>query len=195
MPRTAPPGRAAARTAAIIEATHTLLREVGYEQLSIDAVAARAGASKTTIYRRWSDKSALVCAALLARSTSVEELPPGAGTLREDLLALALSIATLAEQEDVPGFVSLLAAAQKEADIAEALRSGALDPLRRNCRDVVQRAIGRGELKDSAMSDVLFDLLLGHTLARSVVQGQALSADDQQDFVDKVLLPVLSARG
>lgn len=129
---------------------------MGYEQLSIDAVAARAGASKAAIYRRWAD-NALVCAALLDRSTSTAELPSGARNLREYLLSQARSVATLAAQEDVPGFVSILAAAQKEAAVAEALGSAALDPMRRNCRDVVQRAIGRGELKDPALSDVLFE--------------------------------------
>lgn len=190
--RTTLPGRTAARTAAIIGATHELLREVGYEQLSIDAVATRAGASKTTIYRRWADKRALVCAALLDRSVSAPELPSGAHDLREDLMALTDLAAALADQEDVPGFVSLLAAAQKEPAVGEALRNGALDPMRRNCRDVVQRAIGRGELQDAALSDVLFDLVLGQVLARSVVQGKAFSPDVREHFVDTVLLHVLT---
>ncbi|WP_314225278.1 TetR/AcrR family transcriptional regulator [Streptomyces zaehneri] len=192
--RTTLPGRTAARTAAIIGATHELLREVGYEQLSIDAVATRAGASKTTIYRRWADKRALVCAALLDRSVSAPELPSGAHDLREDLVALTDLAAALADQEDVPGFVSLLAAAQKEPAVGEALQNGALDPMRRNCRDVVQRAIGRGELQDAALSDVLFDLVLGQVLARSVVQGKAFSPDVRERFVDTVLLHVLTSQ-
>ncbi|MGN9821549.1 TetR/AcrR family transcriptional regulator [Streptomyces sp. SD11] len=195
MPKTTPRvGRTAARTAAIIDATHELLREVGYEQLSIDAVAARAGASKTTIYRRWPDKRTLVCGALLERSVSATELPSGARDLREDLLALTGLMASLAAQDDVPGFVSLLAAAQRDAVIAEALRSGALEPMRRNCRDVVQRAIGRGELADPALSDVVLDLVLGHVLARGVVQALAFPAREQAEFVDRVLLPVLTSR-
>lgn len=190
--RTTLPGRTAARTAAIIGATHELLREVGYEQLSIDAVATRAGASKTTIYRRWGDKRAQVCAALLHRSVSAPELPSGAHDLREDLMALTDLAAALADQEDVPGFVSLLAAAQKEPAVGEALRNGALDPMRRNCRDVIQRAIGRGELQDAALSDVLFDLVLGQVLARSVVQGKAFATDVREHFGDTVLLHVLT---
>ncbi|MFD8623563.1 TetR/AcrR family transcriptional regulator [Streptomyces hygroscopicus] len=192
---TARPGRASARTAAIIKATHELLHEVGYERLSIDAVAARAGASKTTIYRRWEDKCALVCAALLDRSASVTELSSAARNLREDLIALTALVAKLTAREDVPGFVSLLAAAQQEPAIADVLGRGALAPMRRNCRDVVQRAIGRGELNDAELSDVLFDLVLGHALARGVVQRKPLSADDQRFFVDRVLLPVLMSHG
>ncbi|MCS0599717.1 TetR/AcrR family transcriptional regulator [Streptomyces sp. LP11] len=190
-----PPGRAAARTAAIISATHTLLREVGYEQLSIDAVAARAGASKTTIYRRWPDKRSLVCAALLDRSKATAELPATAVSLREDLIALVTALTALAAQEDTPGFVSLLAAAQKDPVIADTLRGGALATQQRNCRDVVQRAIGRGELKDPAVTDVLFDLILGRALVRHMIQGRPFSVDAQTEFVDTVLLPVLHAGG
>lgn len=194
MPETTRVGRAAARTAAIISAVHELLREVGYDQLSIDAVAARAGASKTTIYRRWPDKRALVRDALLDRSATAPELPSGARDLREDLLALTSLMTTLATQEDVPGFVSLLAAAQKDTVIADALRRGAPESMRRNCRDVVQRAIGRGELEDPALSDVVFELILGQVLVRTVVQGLAFPTEAQAAFVDGVLLPVVSTR-
>ncbi|MFF7662666.1 TetR/AcrR family transcriptional regulator C-terminal ligand-binding domain-containing protein [Streptomyces canus] len=107
-------------------------------------------------------------------------------------MALTDLAAALADQADVPGFVSLLAAAQKDPAVGEALRNGALDPMRRNCRNVIQRAIGRGELQDAALSDVLFDLVLGQVLARTVVQGKAFPPDVREQFVDTVLLHVLA---
>ncbi|WIX93367.1 TetR/AcrR family transcriptional regulator [Amycolatopsis sp. DG1A-15b] len=60
--------RDSGRDLAILDATLSLLTEVGYEQLSIEAVAGRSGAAKTTIYRRYPDKAALVAAAVERRS-------------------------------------------------------------------------------------------------------------------------------
>src|SRR5438128_1054418 len=56
--------RDTSRGLAILDATLALLTEVGYEQLSMEAVASRSGAAKTTIYRRYRDKAALVAAAV-----------------------------------------------------------------------------------------------------------------------------------
>ena len=56
------------RDAAIFEATLSVLGEVGYDRLTIDAVAARAKASKATVYRRWPTRDALVIDALDSRS-------------------------------------------------------------------------------------------------------------------------------
>ncbi|MER6876666.1 helix-turn-helix domain-containing protein, partial [Amycolatopsis sp. NPDC000673] len=75
------------RDAAIHEAALALLTEVGYDQLSIEAIAARAGVAKTTIYRRYRDKAALVAAAVEQRQGSAPP-EPVAGGLRENLLAV-----------------------------------------------------------------------------------------------------------
>ncbi|MFI1995361.1 TetR/AcrR family transcriptional regulator [Actinoplanes sp. NPDC020271] len=188
---TPPGGRAAARIAAIVNAVLDLLREVGYDDLTIDAVAARAGASKATIYRRWPDKRSLVCDALVARSREVA-LPSDAGSLREDLIRLVALMAGLAEMEQVPAFASLLAAAQRDPVIAETLWGVALEPRRQECRDVVHRAIGRGELHDPALAGRLFDLIIGEALVCYLIHHQHFDTPAQTDFVDAVLLPTLT---
>ena len=72
------------------ESALALLAEVGYDRLTMDAVAARARAGKTTIYRRWRDKAELVVDSL----NSLKGIPetPDTGSLRRDLRALAESI-------------------------------------------------------------------------------------------------------
>jgi AcrR family transcriptional regulator len=184
--------RGASRVAAILEATVGLLSEVGYDELTIDAVAARAGSSKTTIYRRWPDKSALVCAALIAASQRHPDLPAGATSLREDLLLLIGVMATQAATEDPGAFASLLAAAQKVPTIAEAVRVTALEPRRHDCRDVIQRAIGRGELRDPRLATTLFELAIGQIMVRYVLAADGFDAPSQADFVDNTLLPALT---
>src|ERR1700734_4422967 len=76
----------ASRDAALRDAALELLAEIGYDRLSIDAVAARAKASKMTIYRRWSGKAELVVDALSCLRKPGEV--PDTGSLRGDLQAL-----------------------------------------------------------------------------------------------------------
>lgn len=192
-PTTVSSSRGARRAAAILDATLQLLGEAGYDQLTIDAVAARAGSSKTTIYRRWPDKSALVCAALIAASERHPELPAGAASLREDLFSLIGLMTKLAATEDPAAFASLLAAAQKDPAIAEAVRVTALEPRRRDCRDVVQRAIGRGELRDPRLATTLFELAIGQMMVRFVLQADGFDESNQAEFIDNTILPALKA--
>lgn len=185
--------RTAARRSAILDAVHELLADVGYAALSIDAVAARAGASKATIYRHWQDKRSLVSAALVARAASHPAMPSDAVDLREDLVRLVALLAGIAEHEDVAALVSLLGAAQQDPVIAETVRVTALDRRRQDCRDVVQRAIGRGELSSASLAPLLFELVLGQFLVRNLVGDGRFPTSDQLAFVDAVLVPALSA--
>ena len=184
-------GRAAERTAAILRATLDVLDEVGYDQLTIEAVAARAAASKMTIYRHWGDKPALVAAALRARSEQHPELRV-ADCLREDLIALADLFDAIARRESAAAFASLLAAAQREPAIAQALRTDAVQRRRADCRDVVQRAIGRGEVVDPSLDGLLFELLVGRSIVKSLLSAQVAFDGDTAGYVDAVLLPVLT---
>jgi AcrR family transcriptional regulator len=176
-----------------LDATLQLLGEGGYDQLTIDAVAARAGSSKTTIYRRWADKSALVCAALVSASEGHPELPAGATSLREDLIALVALLAKVAITEDPGAFASLLAAAQKDPAIALAVRATAVEPRRRDCRDVIQRAIGRGELHDPRLATALYEIAIGQMMVRFLLQSDGFSEEQQTEFVDNTVIPVLNA--
>lgn len=181
------------RAAAILDATLQLLSEVGYDDLTIDGVAARARSSKTTIYRRWVDKSALVCAALISASEQHPKMPAGAPNLREDLLALTALFSKVATGEDSRAFATLLAAAQQDAAIAAAVRVTALQPRRQDCRDVIQRAIGRGELRQSRADTVLFDLLIGQMMVRFLLHSGDFGESEHVDFVDRTLIPALYA--
>jgi AcrR family transcriptional regulator len=179
--------------AAILHTTLQVLSEVGFDQLTIDAVAARAGSSKTTIYRRWPDKSALVSAALIDASRLQPDLPADATSLRDDLLGLTALMAKVGATEDAGAFASLLAAAQRDDSIATAVRITALQPRRADCRDVIQRAIGRGELRDPRLDGVLFETAIGQIMVRFLLQANGFDELSQAEFVDNTLIPVLKA--
>src|SRR5213595_3500622 len=92
--------RDSSRDQAILDAALALLTEVGYEQLSIEAVAGRSGVAKTTIYRRYRDKAALVTAAV-ERRTPAKPPQPGGESLREDVHSLATWLARSISEQDV----------------------------------------------------------------------------------------------
>src|SRR5207249_2035868 len=92
--------RDSSRDLAILDATLSLLTELGYEQLSMEAVAGRSGAAKTTIYRRYRDKAALVAAAVEHRAPA-KPPQPGGESLREDVHSLAAWLAWSISEQDV----------------------------------------------------------------------------------------------
>src|SRR5580704_6284092 len=91
--------RAEAREQAILDAALSLVIEVGYDRLSMDALAERAHAGKATIYRHWSGKAEVVAEAIRQRH-SAEELVADTGSLRGDLLATISSMDASVSSED-----------------------------------------------------------------------------------------------
>src|SRR6476619_1461080 len=92
----------------ILDATLEVLADVGYDRLTMDAVATRAKASKATLYRRWNGKVSLVIDALL----SVKSTPdlPDTGTLRGDLIASFCGMGGLTDAQSVANFSSVITA-------------------------------------------------------------------------------------
>ncbi len=77
------------REAQLLAIALELLQEHGYDRLTVDAVAAKAKASKATMYRRWPSKADLVLAAFI-EGTRATATPPRTGSLRGDLLEIAV---------------------------------------------------------------------------------------------------------
>jgi len=76
------------REEVILKTAIALLQEIGYDAMTLDAIAARARASKATIYRRWKNKAELTKAALDALDAADNSSVPDTGELRGDLLAV-----------------------------------------------------------------------------------------------------------
>ena len=180
------------RTRAILDATVELLAEVGYEALSIGAVADRAQASKATIYRRWSDKRELVVAALAHMTFDQPVVPAPADNLRDDLLGLARTQRQLMKSGDSRIFTGLLHAAQRDPEIAAAMHHDLAENQREECAQIVQRAIARGELTAETSATRLFDLVSGQIILRSVMQHKRITDEFLESLVDEVLIPVLT---
>lgn len=172
-----------------------LLREVGYDAMSMDALAKRARASKATIYRRWSSKADLVVDALRLMAVPADAVSSDSGSLREDLLLVTRSFGGAAACSSEL-FASVAHAARTDDRLCQAVRERISEPSRQVTARVVARAVARGDLHPDAARLALFhDLLPALLMARTAMQ---LPVDEEfcVEVVDEVLLPVLQgARG
>ncbi|MFD6115390.1 TetR/AcrR family transcriptional regulator [Streptomyces yangpuensis] len=144
-----PGGRSARVRAQVLEATGAQLVEHGYDGLTVDAVAERAGVHRTTVYRRWRDIGGLLADLLDAAGDDGWE-PADTGTLEGDLTALNEEILA-GVAADPPLTTALIAASFRSAQAARALRAFWEDRYAR-CAVVVVRAEQRGELPPGTRS-------------------------------------------
>lgn len=177
----------------ILRATIELLAELGYEGLTMPAVASRARCSTATIYRQWNGKSGLVVAALRAHRSG----PPSGkstGSLRGDLLEVVGDLAGIADPE-LALMAALAHASLRDQSLADAMRvelSGpAVTPLDR----AIERAQERGEIVPTAeVRRYAHHILLSISLARHLAEGVGPDRDYLVGLVDDVLLPMLLPR-
>ena len=167
-----------------------VLREVGYEDFSMDLVASRARCSKATLYRLWPGKPQLVAAALYAtRPGKAEEI--NTGTLRGDLLTMVELLASQA-QKDTLLFAGLSHAVMTDEELALAMRTTLVQPWLAEMIGVVDRAVERGELPSRPdAAGFLPELLLSVTFMRPLIGGGLADSDYLTGCVDHVLLPAL----
>jgi AcrR family transcriptional regulator len=178
------------RVTEIHSAAMDVLREVGYEDFSMDLVASRARCSKATLYRLWPSKAQLVAAALYAtRPGKAEEI--NTGSLRGDLLTMVELLAYQAEK-DTGLFAGLSHAVLTDEHLALAVRTTLVEPWFAEMIGVVDRAVERGELPGRPVAaGFLPELLLSVTFMRPLIGGRLADSDYLTGCVDHVLLPAL----
>ncbi|MFE1171408.1 TetR/AcrR family transcriptional regulator [Streptomyces sp. NPDC058773] len=170
----------------IFDATLDLLAEKGYEGLTIEGVAQRSGVNKTTIYRWWPSKGALLGAALIG-ARQLDFTPPDTGSLTGDLEALLQTVTTLLTTQPACGIaVSVLGAVTQSPELALHIREFFADRIALE-QAVFDRAVARGELAADADTMLLVDLLAGATWMRVVLRGLPL----ERDFVARAVGTVL----
>jgi AcrR family transcriptional regulator len=145
---------------AIVESVRALLTESGYASLTVDAVARRAGIGKAAIYRRFSTKQEMVFAAAIHGLALTP--PPDTGSLRGDLAAVTddilRSLTGPAVFASVPGLFADVAA---DPGLTERFQQTFIEAERAHLRDILARAVARGELADPPPVEILHSLLLG----------------------------------
>lgn len=178
------------REHALFATVLVLLREVGYEALTIDAVAARARTSKATLYRRWPGKPQLVVAALRHhKPLSLHDVDTG--SLRADLVETARRIGAVAV-EDSALMAAMAHAAHTSDELAQAQRDVLMQPETDAINGMLARAVDRGEVAaDNPALPYCPQLFVSAVLARPLLEGEHAGAQHLVRYVDAVVLPAL----
>jgi AcrR family transcriptional regulator len=179
------------REAAILEAALEVLVDVGYDRLTMDAVAQRARASKATLYRRWNSKLRLVIDALLLHKAAPPA--PDTGSLRGDLLALFAHVGGLGDAGSVRFMASVITAAARDEEFAAAFRDEVMSTKIAVAHQVWARAAERGELRADCDVALLAPALPGIVLHSVMFLGITPDAAFVERVVDHVILPAALA--
>ncbi len=188
------PGRPRSEKArkAVMRSTLELLRQVGFNELTIEAVAARAGVGKATIYRWWPNKAELVIeafASLVGRELGFNTSGPVLAAIHDQM------------RRWVPIFHSplgqivatVIGAGQSDPTILQAFQRHWVEPRRTEARRLLRLAIKQGELRKGLDPDLVLDLLYGPLYLRLLLRHASLD----NTFVDKVfdlVAPILYAK-
>jgi AcrR family transcriptional regulator len=163
--------RSPAADAAILDATLYLLRERGYEALTVAGVIERAGVSSATLYRRWPTKHELVAAA--CASLSPEAVTIDTGALEGDINAFVRHVArSITARSNV---IDVLQGTKRDPDLAQAMRDKLLAPRLDALDAILRRAVERGELASAPAAETCLALINGPVYYRVSVLDEPLT--------------------
>lgn len=187
-PDTRPPGRPRSEEAhdAILTAAIALIREVGYDAVTMEGIAARAGVGKATVYRRWKEKETLVIEALgrLLRTIPV----PDTGSTTGDLMGLMrVALGMYGDPASHVLLSGLVAAMARSPAIEHAMRSGFDAVWRHAMRQVLERGIAHGDLRPGVDLDLATDLVSGPFFYRYLMSGGPVDEPSARQIVQVVL--------
>ena len=180
-----PIGRGDRARARVLRAALEVLTERGFPGFTMEAVALRAGASKTTVYRRWPSRSALLVAAMDEAFQPLET--PTTGDLRGDLLALMVASKALLGSQPFPRLLAaVIDAAEQDASLA-GLHFELTERRREPFRAVLAEAAARGIISPTVDLELAIDLLVGPAFYRRFVAHRPFPPGYARDVVDLVL--------
>jgi AcrR family transcriptional regulator len=177
------------RESEILDAALDLLARVGYDRMTMDAVAAEARASKATLYRRWATKSSLVVDAILRTKEALQAPEVDTGSLRDDLLQMACGHGGLTDARSAQIMAGVVTAMHHDPDFAEEFRTRVIAPKTEIARAVFERARARGEITADLDLDLLSPALAGIILHRSFVLGLPADEKTVAQVVDEIIVP------
>lgn len=172
----------------VLAAVEDLLAEIGFAELTVEAVAARSGVAKSTIYRHWPGKLALV-EATCWRSQDAAVSPPE-GPVADRLVAVLTPLATRLHHPHLSrALVALIQASEHWPDV-RTVQLGISDAGRARVIAVLRRGIELGELVPDADVEMLCDLLAGYLFERRMVCWEPMPVDRLPTLVELVLRSV-----
>ncbi len=178
----------------ILDATLELLFELGYDRLTMDAVARRARASKATLYRRWDTKASLVVDAVVRAKQAPAVEDHDTGTLRGDLMSTFCGPHGIAHGKAASALGSVITALMTDPEFSQPFREKFIRPKLEVTRAIYARAVARGEIDDDVDLEIIGPALAGILLHRAFVMGLEPDDDIVRRVVDHVILPAVGYR-
>jgi AcrR family transcriptional regulator len=191
-PRTGRPRDEAAR-AAILKAADAILEEKGIAGFTIEAVAARAGVAKTTIYRWWPSKGALAMAGFLAE-TAPKISYPNSGSTLADLISQLRRVATVYGGKTGRVLTAILAEGQRDPTTLAAFIEGYARPRREEAKAILCAGVERGELRAEIDIEVALDALYGPIYYRLLVPLAPLDPEWAEALATHVFFGLLTSK-
>jgi AcrR family transcriptional regulator len=184
-----PDPRAERSKKAILDATRELLADEGdVGSLTVEAVAARSGVAKTTIYRRWRDKWELALDAVMIDLLPRFANPDDVGDTRKELITFVDSVTKLwASPPYGPAMQGLISEIATTPELARVYREQVVEPRREQLRPVIERGIARGDLRPGTDLRLVHELLVGPILYRLLLSGPPLDRKLTTSLVDAIL--------
>ena len=183
-----PPGRPRSEQArqAILRSTLRILESSGFSGLTIEDVAEQAGVGKTTVYRWWPNKSALIADAFASNTTRTLRFPD-TGSVFSDMSRQMRQLVKVFRSPRGRIVSAILAAGQRDKDVIAAFRDRFLWPRRREAYATLRRGVRRGELRKDIDPDLVLDSLYGPIYMRFLIRHDRLTPE----FVDRLCALVL----
>ena len=179
------PRNLAARKA-ILKAAYELLQDGGIAAVTIEAVAARAGVGRPTVYRWWPNANAVAMAALM----ELRDAPAAKGESKSAIAALRRQLRAVASVFSTPAgrsVASMLAASESETEISKSFRNHFIFERREEGRELLKRAMREGAIRKDVDLDTALDLLYGPLFYRLIAAPATLAPS----YTDRVLALIL----
>lgn len=170
----------------ILAAAAELILQRGYDNMTVDEVAAKAKAGKATVYRRWAGKEDLAFAAL-AQLYSTEFPIPDTGSLRGDLRAAYKQGLEFAGSESGRSYLRMTIAESLRDERIAALYVGAHEAQEQAARQIFERGIERGELRPDFRIDFAVSSFGGLIVLRAVIDQPAPAVEEIDEMIDLLL--------
>ena len=177
----------------ILDATVALVAELGYDRLTMDAVATAAKASKATLYRRWTTKAELVVDAISRAKGCPMPEDVDTGSLRGDLISMACGNGGFKDELPMSVIAGLITALHRDADLQKAFRQRFLAPRLELVAKVYDRAVRRGEIAPDVDVELLSVTLPAVIVHHAYILGVEPTDELILRVIDNVILP--AARG
>ena len=173
---------------AILDATRELLADGDVGSLTVEAVAARSGVAKTTIYRRWRDKWELALDAVMIDMLPRFDEPVDVGDTRKELLTFINQVVRMqASTPFGPAMQGLVSQIATDPELARVYREQVVQPRMEQLAPVIERGIARGDLRPDTEVRLVHELLVGPIFYRLLFSGAPLTRNLGPRIVDAVL--------